>query len=180
MILGKSGVGKSTLINQFWKLKGSKKAKTGEGKYQTIKTDAYQSEKVQFLRLVDTRGIELNQGFGAEEIKTEAEKFIKSQLKLGDMNNFVHCIWYCITGKRFEQAEIELLNALRATYKDNNIPIIIVYTQATDDEAIVSMKKYIKEQNIKGDFIQVLAKRKKINGNFVEPFNLEKLLKETI
>jgi hypothetical protein len=70
--------------------------------------------------------------------------------------------WYCITGKRFEQAEIELLNALRATYKDNNIPIIIVYTQATDDEAIVSMKKYIKEQNIKGDFIQVLAKRKKM------------------
>ena len=96
------------------------------------------------------------------------------------MNNFVHCIWYCITGTRFEQAEIDLLNALRATYKDNNIPIIIVYTQATDDDAIVSMKKYIKEQNIKGDFIQVLAKRKKINGNFVEPFNLEKLLKETI
>ena len=55
-----------------------------------------------------------------------------------------------------------MLNALRATYKDNNIPIIIVYTQATDDEAIVSMKKYIKEQNIKGDFIQVLAKRKKM------------------
>ena len=94
MILGKSGVGKSTLINQFWKLKGSKKAKTGEGKYQTIKTDAYQSEKVQFLRLVDTRGIELNQGFGAEEIKTEAEKFIKSQLKLGDMNNFVLVLYY--------------------------------------------------------------------------------------
>jgi hypothetical protein len=49
---------------------------------------------VQFLRLVDTRGIELNQGFGAEEIKTEAEKFIKSQLKLGDMNNFVLVLYY--------------------------------------------------------------------------------------
>ena len=116
---------------------------------------------MKFLRLVDTRGIELNQGFGAEEVKSEAENFIKGQLKQGNMNNFVHCIWYCITGTRFEQAEIDLLNSLRATYKDNNIPIIIVYTQATDDDAIKAMKKYIKEKNIQNNFIQVLSKRKK-------------------
>ena len=180
MILGKSGVGKSTLINQFLKLKGGNKAKTGDGKFQTILTKAYKNKEMKFLRLVDTRGIELNQGVGAKEVQEEAEKYIKSQLNLGNMNNFVHCIWYCITGTRFEDAEINLLNSLRATYKDNNIPIIIVYTQATDDDAIVAMKKYIKEQNIKADFIQILAKKKKINGHFVYPFNLDKLLKETI
>ena len=180
MILGKSGVGKSTLINQFLKLKGGNQAKTGVGKFQTILTKAYKNKEMKFLRLVDTRGIELNQGVGAKEVQEEAEKYIKSQLNLGNMNNFVHCIWYCITGTRFEDAEINLLNSLRATYKDNNIPIIIVYTQATDDDAIVAMKKYIKEQNIKADFIQILAKKKKINGHFVYPFNLDKLLKETI
>ena len=129
---------------------------------------------------MDTRGIELNQGYGASDVKTEAEKYIKEKLQLGDMNDFVHCFWYCITGTRFEQAEIDLLNSLRATYKDNNIPIIIVYTQATDDEAIASMKKFVKEKKIEGDFIQILAQRKKINNAYVEPFNLEILLQETI
>ena len=129
---------------------------------------------------MDTRGIELNQGYGESDVKTEAEKYIKEKLQLGDMNDFVHCFWYCITGTRFEQAEIDLLNSLRATYKDNNIPIIIVYTQATDDEAIASMKKFVKEKKIEGDFIQILAQRKKINNAYVEPFNLEILLQETI
>ena len=56
MLLGKSGVGKSTLINQFLKLK-EKKAKTGAGNFQTILTEIYTSKSVPFLRLVDTRGI---------------------------------------------------------------------------------------------------------------------------
>ena len=180
MILGKSGVGKSTLINQFLKLKRGQRAQTGIGEFQTIDTKVYKNKTVPFIRLVDTRGIELNQGYGASDVKTEAEKYIKEKLQLGDMNNFVHCFWYCITGTRFEQAEIDLLNSLRATYKDNNIPIIIVYTQATDDEAIASMKKFVKEKKIEGDFIQILAQRKKINNSYVEPFNLEILLQETI
>ena len=180
MILGKSGVGKSTLINQFLKLKRGQRAQTGIGEFQTIDTKVYKNKTVPFIRLVDTRGIELNQGYGASDVKTEAEKYIKEKLQLGDMNDFVHCFWYCITGTRFEQAEIDLLNSLRATYKDNNIPIIIVYTQATDDEAIASMKKFVKEKKIEGDFIQILAQRKKINNAYVEPFNLEILLQETI
>ena len=180
MLVGKSGVGKSTLINKFLKLTGNKRAKTGTGQYQTIATDAYKSKEVSFFRLVDTRGIELNQGFGAEEVKAAAQKFIQEQLDEGNMNNFVHCIWYCITGTRFEQAEIDLLNKLRESYEDNNIPIIIVYTQATDDEAQERMKQYIKEKKIKGDFIEVLAERKKINGNYIEAFNLDILLQETL
>ena len=179
MLLGKSGVGKSTLINQFLKLK-EKKAKTGTGKYQTILTEIYTSKSVPFLRLVDTRGIELNKGFGAKEVKEEAERFIKLQLNNGNMNNFVHCFWYCITGARFEQAEIDLLKDLRNSYKDNNIPIIFVYTQATDDELINEMKKYIEEKKLGGHFIQVLAKRKKIKKADLEPFNLDLLLKETL
>ena len=36
MLLGKSGVGKSTLINSFLKLSKENKAKTGIGNFQTI------------------------------------------------------------------------------------------------------------------------------------------------
>ena len=180
MLLGKSGVGKSTLINQFLKLKGENRAKTGVGNFQNTVTKVHQSDEVPFLRLVDTRGIELNMDFGAEEVKIEAEKFINAQLETNNMNNFVHCFWYCITGTRFEEAENKLLNDLRSSYADNKIPIIIVYTQATDDDAIEEMRKYIKKKKIQADFIQVLAERKKINNNFVEPFNLDILLKQTL
>ena len=104
MLLGKSGVGKSTLINQFLKLKGKNRAQTGVGNFQNTVTKVHQSDEVPFLRLVDTREIELNKNFGAKEVKDEAEKFIKAQLETNDMNNFVHCFWYCITGTRFEEA----------------------------------------------------------------------------
>lgn len=36
MLLGKSGVGQSTLINSFLKLSKGNKAKTGTGNFQTI------------------------------------------------------------------------------------------------------------------------------------------------
>ena len=59
------------------------------------------------------------------------------------------------------------------------IPIIIVYTQAVDVDFINEMKKDIKNNNIKGSFIKVLAERKKlINGQFLEAFGLDDLLKK--
>ena len=39
----------------------------------------------------------------------EAEDYIKKQYNSNNINNFVQCIWYCISGNRFEDAEIELL-----------------------------------------------------------------------
>lgn len=181
MLVGKSGVGKSTLINKFLKLSGKNRAKTGTGNFQTTNIKSYQSNAVPFLRLIDTRGIELNIQYGADAIKKDAELFIRNQISQGDINNFVHCFWYCITGNRFEQAEIDLLMSLKSSYDDNKIPIIIVYTQATDDNTISEMIKYIKEHHIEGHFIKVLADRKKLtNGTYLESFGLDNLLSETI
>jgi predicted GTPase len=181
MLVGKSGVGKSTLINNVLKLGQSQKAKTGTGKFQTIKIDEYQSEAVKFLKLIDTRGIELNVQYGAEAVKRDAKDFIDRQLESNNVNNFVHCIWYCITGNRFEQVEIDLLNSLKNSYGDNNIPIIIVYTQATDNNTINEMKEYIKTKNIDANFIRVLAERKQlIDYSYLESFGLDELIRETL
>ena len=181
MLLGKSGVGKSTLINSFLKLSQKEKAKTGTGNFQTIDIKSYQSNSLPFLRLVDTRGIELNVKYGADAIKKDAENFIQNQMSSNNINNFVHCFWYCITGNRFEKAEIELLTALRGSYGENKIPIIIVYTQATDDNTIEEMAHHIKESHIDGEFIKVLAEKKKLtNGNYLNSFGLSELLSETL
>ena len=179
MLVGQSGVGKSTLINKFLKLK--KKAPTGTGKFVTTEIKDYRSEEIPYLRLIDTRGIELNVNYGAEAVKNDTTSFIMQQLNTGNINNFVSCIWYCITGNRFQQVEIDLLNALRSSYGDNTIPIIIVYTQATDRNTIAEMSKFIKDNAINATFIKVLADRKELENNtFLESFGLDILLKETL
>jgi hypothetical protein len=163
------------------KLSKGNKAKTGTGNFQTIKIQSYQSNALPFLRLIDTRGIELNVQYGADAIKEDAENFIQEQLSSNNINNFVHCIWYCITGNRFEKAEIDLLKALRGSYGENKIPIIIVYTQATDENTISEMSRHIKSSNIEEKFIKILAERKKLtNGSFLDSFGLSELLKETL
>jgi predicted GTPase len=181
MVVGQSGVGKSTLINKFLELEGNEKAPTGTGKYITTEISDYRSNKIPYLRLIDTRGIELNVNYGAEAIKNDATNYIRDQLNTNDINNFVSCIWYCITGNRFQQVEIDLLNALRSSYGDNTIPIIVVYTQAVDKKAITEMEQYIKDKNINATFITVLADRKElVNNYYVESYGLDILLKETL
>ena len=181
MLVGKSGVGKSTLINNLLKLDSRYKAKTGTGKFQTILIQSYQSDAIPILRLVDTRGIELNIDYGADKVKADAEAFINKQINSNDPNNFVQCIWYCITGNRFEQVEIDLLNALKNSYEDNKIPIIVVYTQAVDNNTMNEMQEYIKEKNIDANFIRVLAERKElVNHSYLEAFGMDELVKVTL
>ena len=182
MLVGKSGVGKSTLINSVLQLEKGSKAKTGTGKFVTIKYTPYKNDSVPFLRLIDTRGIELNKNYGSEQVKEDAEEFIQKQKDTNDPNNFVQCIWYCFTGTRFEQAEVSLLNSLRSTYGESTIPIILIYTQATDRNAINEMKEYIKSINLDANFLEVLAERKELvnNSGAIEAFGIDKLIKETL
>ena len=180
LLTGKSGTGKSTLINVLLKLKGKEKAATGVGTFITTKTTAYKSKSIPYLRLIDTRGIELSVQYGPEKVKAECIRFIKSQISTNDINSFVHCIWYCIAGVRLEESEIKLLNSLRNAYSNNKIPIILVYMQNTDDDAMKKMKLFIKNQNIEGDFIDILAQAKNIKGIKIPGFGLEKLVEKTV
>ena len=115
-------------------------------------------------------------------MKRDTEKYIKDQYSSNEPNNFVHCIWYCITGKRFEKAEIELLNYLRNSYGDSNIPVIIVYTQSWDEKAIIEMEKYIQKAKINASFIRVLARTTKLIQNIssLESFGLDELVNVTL
>ena len=114
ILIGKSGVGKSTLINSLLQFKGKKEIEHGVGGICTTNPiTPYQSDKMPFLRLVDTRGIELNKDFGADKITNICENFIHQQKETKDINNFVHCIWYCVTGNRFEDVEFDSINRLK-------------------------------------------------------------------
>ena len=68
IVTGKTGVGKSTLINCLLK---EYLAKEGDGDIVTTVTKTYHNEIIPFLYLTDTRGYEINEKFNPELIKNE-------------------------------------------------------------------------------------------------------------
>ncbi|HBU7089093.1 TPA: 50S ribosome-binding GTPase, partial [Klebsiella pneumoniae] len=103
LIAGRSGVGKSTLINAVFQ---QKMAETGQGKPVTQNTREITKEGVP-LTIFDTRGLEMSQ---FKETHADLEKLITERSSDRDSNRHIHVAWLCIQedGRRVEQAEIDL------------------------------------------------------------------------
>ena len=68
-VIGKTGVGKSTLINSLLQLKENEKAKEDVGECVTKETKAYENkEKYPGIRLYDTQGIELGVNYNIKKM----------------------------------------------------------------------------------------------------------------
>lgn len=130
ILVGPSGVGKSTLINAILKLEN--RIKTDVRAPQTQKIDFHESKIIPFLRLVDSKGIEKNVESGVDAICKSISEFISKQIENKNSDKFIHCIWYCWTGTRFDPSEIEVLKVLSNQYHLETLPVIIVYTNSID------------------------------------------------
>ena len=86
-----------------------KKQKTWTGLPQTTKIEHFSSEKSDFLRLFDSRGIEKNENAGVDEIYNSLKTFILNQLEAKTPINFIHCLWYCWQGTKLEESEIDII-----------------------------------------------------------------------
>ena len=178
ILVGPSGVGKSTLINAILELKTQ--TLTGFGNPQTQNIEFHTSDKIPFLRLADSKGIEKNESSGVDAVYNSIKDFIKLQIETRDPDKYIHCIWYCWTGTRLEDTEVQILKKLSEQYTLETLPIIIVYTNAIDPDQVNSAKKYINDElKLKNEFIDILALEKNINIGKqiikVLPFNLDKL-----
>ena len=186
LLLGKTGVGKSTLINGTLDLSENEKAKTGVGEPVTKEFDEYTSDKRKGLRLVDSRGIEL-EGQNIKVVFDSSKKLIEDRAREGDPDKLIHCIWYCFksSGLRFENCEKEILTLLMNQYDDNNLPIIIVITQNYIAEDTEIMIDYLKKdfQNREIVIMPVVAEKKNIgskkNEIIVKKDGIEELIIES-
>ena len=173
LVLGRSGVGKSTLINVVLDLKGEDAAIENAVKPQIevnekgiVKSHSrytpkeYRSEKSSIV-LLDSRGIELSKVYNIDVAMKEIKEFIEERNGIiSDPDKFIHCIWYLVRGERFEDIEGEYVRSLSSIYNDFGLPIIFVYTRAIDENQgnLIEgrIKECIGEKTI--NFIQIIAR----------------------
>lgn len=144
----------------------------------------YSNSKID-LKLIKAKEIDYDADKTIDVIEKNISDFINNANNnndINDFNNVIHCIWYCITKTRFEGKEEELFNYLKNIYKDNIIPIIIVYTKANDRELAKNMENEIKNYyKINNSFIPVLAKNITLTNNKQKlAFGKDELLKTTL
>ena len=120
LVIGNSGVGKSTLINAVL---GENLVKTGSGiSGTTSELKIYESGKIPF-RIIDTIGFEM------EAIRA-VRKWSKDSTKEGNKDTQINVIWFCVDGtarKLFPQA---IKNLSRATSVWESVPVIVVITKS--------------------------------------------------
>lgn len=175
IVAGKTGVGKSTLINAVFK---DELAETGMGRPVTNHMRKITKKDIP-LAIYDTRGFELGKDV-QEDVKKEVFDTINKGLATKDINKAIHCIWYCINtaSNRIEPEEIQWLRELSRENQVTQVPIIVVLTQSISRKNAEKMRQMILDENL--DIIQVipvLAKDFEIEDvGVVKSFGLERLI----
>lgn len=190
LVIGNSGVGKSTLINA---VVGKELARTGDTKYGTTKNlQVYQEEALSF-DLIDTVGFE-NSFLQEIKARQQVKKWSEAGAKRGNETQQINMIWFCVdaneisdeTGTKFYDHAIKNLNKTISTW--NSVPVIIVLTKSfdmDDVEADVERIRYVVEEQTRiadkiMEVVPVVAEGYEMDENtYVNSFGVDELTELT-
>lgn len=174
LVTGKTGVGKSTVINTVFR---KPVAKTGMGKPVTDRVEKYSSPDLP-VTLYDTPGIELGQE--AEAVARDFAELITSKLN-GKPEEHIHVLWYCIHAehRRIEDYEEDLIRALAS-----HIPVVLVMTQVLGPQdksalAFAAELEKLKLPIAEAVPVKTLCEPREVGPYTVEPFGLNDLVELT-
>lgn len=175
IVAGKTGVGKSTLINAIFR---EKLAETGMGKPVTDHMRKITKKDVP-IAIYDTRGFELGKDVQAQ-VKQEVLSTINEGIAKKDINERIHCIWYCINtaSNRVEPEEIQWIRELSEDNRVSKVPIIVVLTQSFSKKNAETLRKMIEAENLKVVRVMpVLAEDYEIDEDYIaKSYGLEELI----
>ena len=147
LICGATGVGKSTLIRDLFRMGEAEGPEIGkQGRSKTAGIHAYSPEGAG-ITLYDSQGYNI----GAEE-----KKFMKHILGViekkvreypEDMSGHIHEVWYCVSAanNRFFDADKKMILEIQKKY---SIPVMVILTKVdcADEEGISCLKEAILEK----------------------------------
>ena len=176
LIIGKSGVGKSSLLNYIF---DKEIEETGTGKPVTKKgifSHRYKVSEDFYVNLYDTWGLEANKA-------TEWKKIIQEEVEkhdCGKISDWFHAIFYCFSAKsaRVEDFEVEIINGLITS--GNKVVVILTHCDVNNIEnSIKAMsEKLCSETSTQPEnIIKVCSVNKKLlGGKSVTKFGKEEVL----
>ncbi len=175
LLLGKTGVGKSSFINYFL---GKDVAKSAYGKPETQEMTSYEYSNGKYpIKIFDTKGLE---ALNANNQLNEIMETIKRRNNSDDIFNWFHTIFYCISmsDSRFQEFECNFIKRLQNELSQH-IHIILTHCDSCSENDIRDMKNKIMSDLGNLDNIEIFEvvsiSIKKRNGTEVKPCGREEV-----
>lgn len=172
LIIGQTGVGKSTLINAVFR-KPLARAETGRPVTKVMQR--FEDPDVP-VTLYDTKGVEL--GDSKKSVVRDFKRTISKSRKAAPEEH-IHLLWYCMDAgqTRVQDYDIEIIRELA-----EEVPVILVFTQTIDDERADALEATVLAADlpIEGNHaVRTLAESRRIGRQSLKPKGLEELVRLT-